>query len=112
MNEEHAVRTHGTRIMCLGGVLAGCLGLSSPAAAHMLSMAVAEQRAEALLADLADDALNPVIASDYACLRISHRVRCDLFAEYLDGDTCVFTYDVFFTDPHSHRIRTRLGDCH
>jgi len=72
----------------------------------------AEQRAEAFLEDLADDPLDPVISSEYWCFRISHhRVRCDLFAEYLAGDTCVFDYYVFFAGPHSQQIRTRLGNC-
>jgi hypothetical protein len=99
-------------VACFGGILTGCLGLSSPAAAHILPIAVAEQRAEAFLEDLADDPLDPVISSEYWCFRISHhRVRCDLFAEYLAGDTCVFDYYVFFAGPHSQQIRTRLGNC-
>jgi hypothetical protein len=100
-------------VVCVGSVVAECLGVSSPAAAHTLPMAVAERRTEAFLEDLGDDALDPVISSDYACFRISHhrRVRCDLFAEYLDGDTCVFKYDAFFASPHGQRVRTHLGDC-
>jgi hypothetical protein len=95
-----------------GGAAVAWLALSSAATAHVLPTAFAERRAEAFLEDLGDDALNPVISSEYACFRISHhRVRCDLFTEYLDGDTCVFKYDTFFASPRSHKIRTRLGSC-
>jgi hypothetical protein len=106
------VTVHRSWVVVFGSVLAGSLGPSSVAAAHVLPMHAAEQRAEAFLEDLGDDALDPVISSDSACFRLSnHRVRCNLFAEYLDGDTCVFDYDVFFAGPRSEQIRTRLGPC-
>lgn len=97
---------------CVGAIVTACLAVCSSALAHVLPMAVAKQRADRVLDALKDDPLRPVTFADDTCNRASaHKVHCELFVEYDNGDTCDHDYYVFFASPHSHRIRTRLDPC-
>lgn len=96
----------------IGGVVAACVAFAPPVLAHVLPMAVAQHRADAILDDLSDDPLNPVTFADDACHRVSrHKVHCELFLQYDSGDTCARDYYVFFASAKSDRLRSRLDGC-
>jgi hypothetical protein len=97
---------------CVGALVTACLAVCSSAAAHVLPMASAKERADNVLDGLTDDPLYPVTSADDTCHRASaHKVHCELFVAYDNGDTCDRDYYVFFASPHSDRIRTHLDPC-